>query len=1234
MNLAVPRPGRLGTLLLAFIAYAGTLTASPGRIPADTKLYLYLDPGRLIRDAPFSWDTRQFGGWVPHQAISYLWPSGPWFWVMDRVGVPDWVAQRLWIGTILLVAGLGVRWAARLLGLDRSGALCAALVYMLSPYVLPYISRTSVMLLPWAAVGWLVALVVLVAHHGRWRDVAWFALVVASVGGVNVTATAMIAPAPLLWMLCAGATRTVPWRQIGAALWKLGAASLAVSLWWIVMISTQGRYGAAVLGYSETLEAVSTTATAPEVLRGMGYWLFYVRDQAGPTTSASTPYLQSPALIAAGLTLLLLGVLGLVVVRWSHRMYASLIVLVGVLLAVGVHPIADASPLTSPLAEASRSTLALALRSSTRAVALSNFGLALGVGALVSAIGLTSWRPRVLLAPAVGCLAILNLPALFTGGLVDPLLLHDQDPPAAWIRAAAALDAGSLDHRVLQLPGTESQAFDWGYTVDPPLPGLTDKQLVTRDWLPLGSPAAMDLLYAFDDRFQSGTADPASVAAIARLLGADTIWLSGDADAARFGTATPESVRQVLAAAPDVGTPEEFGDGEVALYEIVDPQPIARAATTVMLLSGSGDGVVDGAAAGVIDGTEAIIYTADLSRDSLQSLLDNGAALIVTDSNRDRAHQWRGSQHVWGFTEEGGDLPGVLRRDEQDQRLPVFTSNDPATQTIALLDGGITARATSYGDPLALLAQYRAAMAVDGDPATAWTVGIHGNPVGERIEVSSTDGSLSLLQPSGAATGARITQVRVRDLSGSTSGDGQLVALDDRSFVDGGQPVAVPAGVAISVEITAAAGVAEHPEQGVGFAELGVGVHPETVRVPFDGLAAATTSTPITVILTRLRDDDSTSTSGDVEPILRRSIRLSSELQVDPVVTVRASDDASDEGATTRPIIAEGCRSGLLTIDGTDVPLSVDADAAELLATGRPADLVPCDAGGSLLATGDHTVSASATVTQLVVDRVVLRNAAAIAARAGDPSSPATPGPAVVVDRSRTTRDITVGPCPTGCWLILGEGASPGWQATVADASSTGPSVVSGFAGWFIPPNDGPTHVSARWTPQRMVTLGLLFSALAVAICLVLIARDRGRSLAVRAETPRLTTTALLERASWQASVVAAAVAVVIAAIAVSWRSAAWLLPAAIVIALLRRPTLWRWLGLLLLIRVAVGMMRLALGVALVPGFNWPHQFEPWHRLGIVAVLTVFVGSLVPERSGPRDATVAGPGSDLPLPSP
>ena len=113
----------IAVAVLALLAYVPALASSPGRMPADTKLYLYLDPGRLIGDAPWTFDGRQFAGWVPHQVIAYLWPQGPWYWLGDAAGLPDWVAHRLWIGTLFLAAGTGVLWMARRLGLSaRRGA--------------------------------------------------------------------------------------------------------------------------------------------------------------------------------------------------------------------------------------------------------------------------------------------------------------------------------------------------------------------------------------------------------------------------------------------------------------------------------------------------------------------------------------------------------------------------------------------------------------------------------------------------------------------------------------------------------------------------------------------------------------------------------------------------------------------------------------------------------------------------------------------------------------------------------------------------------------------------------------------------------------------------------------------------------------------------------------------------------------------------------------------------------
>ena len=328
-----------------------------------------------------------------------------------------------------------------------------------------------------------------------------------------------------------------------------------MSLWWLAMLSVQGRYGADVLAYSETLEAVSLTSTSTETLRGMGYWLFYVRDPVGFTTSAAEAYMASGRYVVTSFALTGLGLAGLAFTRFRARRFAVLLVIAGIVLAVGVHPIDDPSLLMSPFAESSRSSLVLALRSSTRALPMAVLGLALGTGALVAATArrLPASSSMWWLGAAVTALAAANLPAAWNGGFVDPVLSRDQDPPDAWTAAAAELDALPAGFRVMQLPGAEFGAFRWGYTVDPPLPGLTERPFVSRDLLPLGSAPAMDLLYALDDRFQTGIAEPASVAPIARLFGVDTIWAPNDIWYDRFRSPRPELTAALLAAGAAVG---------------------------------------------------------------------------------------------------------------------------------------------------------------------------------------------------------------------------------------------------------------------------------------------------------------------------------------------------------------------------------------------------------------------------------------------------------------------------------------------------------------------------------------------------------------------------------------------------------------------------------------------------------------------------------------------------------
>ncbi len=954
--------------VLLALAYLPAISAGRGRMVADTKLYLYLDPGRLVGDAPFSFDPRQFAGWVPHQTLSYLWPSGPWFWWWEQVGVPDWLAHRLWIGTILAVAGLGARWVARELGIGRAGAVAAGAVYLLSPFVLPYLSRTSLMLLPFAGLGWIVGLTVRAARTGSWRHPALLALVLATVAAPNATAILMVAPAPVLWLVHAAVGAEITWRRATSVAAKVAALGTLVSLWWLAMLTVQGRYGADVLAYSETLEAVSLTSTGVETLRGLGYWLFYVRDPVGFTTSAAEAYMVSGRVILVGVVLTALALVGLALVHFGARRYAVLLVVVGTVLAVGVHPIEDPSPLMAPFASSSRSSFVLALRSSTRALPMSVLGMALATGALATAVG-RRWAasaalrrstadtgstrgaridPRAIAAiPAalVVVLAVANLPAATNGGFVDPILERDQDPPAAWLEAAAELDRAPEGSRVLQVPGAEFGAFAWGYTVDPPLPGLTDRPLVTRDLLPLGSPPAMDLVYALDDRFQDGTAETASLAPVARLLGVDRIWVTNDAWFDRFRTPRPETVASLFAdGSAELGRPLRFGPPTVAapvleqvdeqslgdprigaplepvwLVEVADPVPVVRVRTETVLLAGSGDGVVDAAAAGLLDGHAAVVYTATLAQDpALLDRIGTPLGLIVTDSHRDQARHWRGSQDTRGFTEEGGPGSGVLRFDSADQRLDVFALGpdgaEAATQTVALQDGPLEARASAYGEPFAYRPEDRAVMAIDGDPATAWRVADRFDARGEFVELTAEEPitELRLHQPSTGSTGLEANRwIAAVDVAVDEAVPVR-VALDARSRDGSGQPVALPSPatrVRLTIVATEEQLAPETRPDAVGFAEIvartsdGRELVPtrEVVRPPVDWHGIASGEVPVTAVLTRWRSDPTDRWRRDPEPTLERRVELPTStagaatlgLGVDQV-TVRLDRRAAD----------------------------------------------------------------------------------------------------------------------------------------------------------------------------------------------------------------------------------------------------------------------------------------------------------------------------------------------------
>jgi arabinofuranan 3-O-arabinosyltransferase len=914
MRNPLPRPAKASVRLhlgLAAVAYVPLLLSQRGWVSADTKTYLYLDPSKLMSRAWSIWDPSIGLGTVTHQNVGYLWPIGPFYWLADTLGVPDWAAQRLWWGTIIFAAGSGVAYLLRTLGWRGPGVVAATFVYALSPYLLTLVARLSAILLPFAALPWLVALTIRTVRTKGWRYPALFALAVTTCGSVNATALLLVGVAPALWLAHAvWVAREVPLRRALVAAARMGAVTVPVSAWWIAGLSVQATNGIEILRYTETARTVALVSVSHEVLRGLGYWFFYGTDRLGPWIEPSVDYTQFLPLIALTYLVPILGLVGAVVARWRHRAYFVMLTAVGVALAVGAYPWEDGPPWSRAVKAFVLSDTGLSMRSLPRAVPLVALGLAVLLGAGITSV-VRRWprfdRPA-LVAGVV--LALLALPPLWLGEVVPENLRRQESVPEYWREAADHLDKGGSDTRVLVVPGSDFASYRWGNTVDPLLPGLIDRPSAQRELIPYGSPASANLLNAFDLRLQERTADPDSVAPIARLMRAGEVLVQSDLQYERYNTPRPRNFWDFVTSAAGLGEPKPFGPADhnatiddvqlddellfitdpalpdppaLAAFPVGDPVPIVstHGAGQPLLVAGDGTGLVDAAGAGLIDGTELVRYSADLDEDEVASALENGAALLVTDSNRKRGERWTTVRHTRGYTEQADEDP--LSTDYGDNRVPLFPDAGSDSETVAVPRGGIEARATSYGNPITFTSEDRASSAVDGDPETAWRTSAFADARGERLEVTLTDATttdhVTLLQPTEGSRNRFIESVRL------TFDDDDAIEVDltDQSRDEPGQKVTFPGRTfeKLSIEILSdsAGDVPRYAGQSsVGFAEVVIGDDApqldEAIRLPTDLLVAAgddSADHPLALTMTRQRQDSSDITRTDEE---QRIVRL------------------------------------------------------------------------------------------------------------------------------------------------------------------------------------------------------------------------------------------------------------------------------------------------------------------------------------------------------------------------
>jgi arabinofuranan 3-O-arabinosyltransferase len=891
-----------GYLALAVLAYLPPLMSEPGKVAADTKQYLYLDPSRLLGRAASMWDPNIGFGTVTHQNIGYLFPMGPYYWLMQAVRVPDWIAQRLWLGTIVFFAGLGVLYLMRTLGVKGAGVPVAALAYMFSPYSLDYAARISVLLMPWAALGWLIALTIKALRDDSWRYPAIFALVIQVIGGVNATALIFAGVGPVLWILYSWLSRQVTFRRALAVTMKIGVLTVVTSLWWVAGLWAQGHYGLDILKFTETVKAVSRTSTPNEVLRGLGYWFFYGQDNIGPWTEASVNYTQHFYVILAGYGLTTVALLGAAVTRWRHRVFFLLLTFVGVVIAVGAYPYTSPTPLGSVFKHwANSSAAGLALRSTGRAIPLVTLGLAILIGIGVNVVARRFTTPKnpklgVVIAAVIIGLIIIDFPALLDGTYYGKNLERPENVPTYWTQAIDYMNSGSHSTRVLEAPGIDFAAYTWGNTVDPITPGLMDRPYVARELIPWGSPASQNLLDAIDEGIQEGTFDPSGFSALARKMGVGTVDLRYDMQYKRYGIIEPQRLQQDFTSIPGLKLAKTFGprlsskdstgfmdesllalpaDAQqppsVAVYNVDDPTPIVRTESTnaPLVIAGDGDGLVDASTIGLVGPDGIVLYSGSYAGDpaALRKAAGDNGVLLVTDTNRKEAERWSTVFDNNGYTEQAGEKPLIY--DPSDARLDVFPTAGDDSSTVMDQQGVKSIQATAYGNPITYTPEVRASQAFDGDPSTSWNVAAFDVAIGNRIQLETkqpvTTDHIRLVQKQEGPQDRWITRVKL-----TFDGGHPIEAkLDRSSRLVTGQTVTFPkrSFSKLDIEIANTSDgnrILNSGAAAVGFSEIYVqdehASEPirdtDVVRLPTDLLSAegsASATHPLVLVMTRQR---------------------------------------------------------------------------------------------------------------------------------------------------------------------------------------------------------------------------------------------------------------------------------------------------------------------------------------------------------------------------------------------
>ena len=753
----------LGLVAVAFVQ-------DPGRIAADTKLDLTVDPGGLLERALNLWEPLGFFGQLTNQGYGYLFPMGPFFWLGEAAGVPDWVVQRLWWSVLLVVSFLGIVRLARLLGVAGfAPRLLAGLSFALGPRMVTELGVLSVEVLPYAVAPWVLIPLVAVARGGSYRRAAALSgLAVFAAGGVNAVASAAVLPLAAWWILTRFTGRA---RWVLAGWWSLAVA--AATLWWAGPLIVLGRYSPPFLDWIESA-SVTTSITAPDtVLRGTSQWVAYIADGGGPVWPSGWSLVTEPVLIAAAGLVAAAGVAGLALSGgWGPRWRTFLVggLLIG-WMAVGIGHVGPWTGLGGEFVRSLLDGVLAPLRNTHKFEVLIRLPIAIGIAFLVQWM-LARRRSGTSALRTLSMIGISVLAVSMTASAWPALsgeLTRDRSfagVPGYWSEASSWLGDQESSGRALVLPGASFGVYSWGRTNDEPLQALGDASWVVRDAVPLAGAGAIRWLDAIAERVATGRGSPGLAAAMSRA-GIEWVVIRNDLDRRRSGSARPEAIRQALIRSGGFTPVAGFGpiippfrtestvvdaglidaNTAVEIWRVEsqaggsDPRIALRPLSDAIIVGGASEAIVDLADAGVIGSGSVVVLDADA--DDVTDAAGSQLAVrrAITDTNQR-------SEVIFGRS--WNNRTDVLSADSEyaaDRAVHDYVQGDgdissPDSQTTAIFEGGRVTASSSGSDVDAVRAwgpRSQPFSAVDGDSRTAWRSGDSGTGIGQWWQVDWTE---------------------------------------------------------------------------------------------------------------------------------------------------------------------------------------------------------------------------------------------------------------------------------------------------------------------------------------------------------------------------------------------------------------------------------------------------------------------------------------------------------------